>query len=284
MSKHQLSWSYAVLLYLPNLRRADILGPLLNSVVCVYIPKHVFRSGKFVSSKWLCLFPFPSKVDCLFLSGELGITIYSLWDAALFFCYSRCSKMHTLEPRIPQRGSITRNAKLGRINDLVRNAKKFYTMTLVRAKNLQSLKVYPHGSPLERVSKYLCQGQFCTGVYCLHIKKCNLNSLYISSLKQSWILSTVWSPHQSILHPLFHHNHEIREASCFFPLGAFSLKESRPVSRVSQSICLNYVMCMFLSVVSLIWRRVLSHCHSFDFLPGAVDTYRRFNFCQILFC
>lgn len=60
--------------------------------------------------------------------------------------------------------------------------------------------------------------------------------------------------------------------------------KSRPVSCVSQSICLNYVMCMFLSVVSLIWRRVLSHCHSFDFLPGAVDTYRRFNFCQILFC
>lgn len=92
-------------------------------------------------------------------------------------------------------------------------------MTLVRAKNLQSLKVYLHSSPLERVSKDLCQGQFCTGVYFLHIKKCNLNSLYFSSLKQSWILFTVWSPHQSILHPLFHRSHEIREASCFFPDG-----------------------------------------------------------------
>lgn len=156
-------------------------------------------------------------------------------------------------------------------------------MTLVRAKNLQSLKFYQHGSPLERVSKDLCQGQFCTRVYCSHIKKCTLNPLYFSSLKQSWILSTVWSPHQSTLHPLLHRNYEIRITPCFFPLGAFSLMayliESRPVSCVSQSICLNYVICIFLSVVSLIWRRVLSHCHSFDFLPGAVGTYGRFNFC-----
>lgn len=184
-------------------------------------------------------------------------------------------------------GGYIRSLATGGSSELwtARNAKKFHTMTLVRAKSLQSLKFYQHGSPLERMSKDLCQGQFCTGVYCSHIKKCTLNPLYFSCLKQFWILSTVWSPHQSILHPLLHHYHEIRETSCFFPLGAISLMtyliESRPMSCVSQSICLNYVICMFLSVVSLIWRWVLSHCHSFDFLPGAVGTYGRFNFCII---